>query len=70
MWAFLVCMLTERFTHLSILQQAAQHPFNVVFLGLLISLASIIPKYTTGVRELCSMSMQNTALTRRQFRDQ
>lgn len=49
MWAFFICSLTELTAGQSVLEQAAAHPISATFLGALISLASLAPKYVSGV---------------------
>ena len=49
MLAFALVSLTELTSHQSVLQQLQQAPGKTTFLMLLISVASIIPKYVSGV---------------------
>ena len=49
MWGFAAGVAAEFGSHESILQQAAGHPFGVTFFMLLISVASIMPKFASGV---------------------
>ena len=49
MWAFLICSLQELTSGVPVAQQALAHPISAAFLGLLISLASVAPKYVSGV---------------------
>lgn len=58
MWAFLICSLTEVTSGQSVAQQALAHPISATLLGLIISLASVAPKYVSGVP---LEELQNTA---------
>ena len=49
MWAFFICSLTELTSGQSVAQQALAHPISATLLGLLISLATLAPKYVAGV---------------------
>ena len=49
MWGFAAGVAAELGSHESILRQAAGHPFGVTFFMLLISVASIMPKFASGV---------------------
>ena len=49
MWGFAAGVAAELGRHESIVQQAAGHPFGVTFFMLLISVASIMPKFASGV---------------------
>ena len=49
MWGFAAGVAAELGSHESIVQQAAGHPFGVTFFMLLISVASIMPKFASGV---------------------
>jgi len=49
MWGFAAGVAAEFGSHESILQQAGGHLFGVTFFMLLISVASIMPKFASGV---------------------
>ena len=49
MWAFLICSIQELTSGQPVLQQAAAHPIATTFLGLILSIASLAPKYISGV---------------------
>lgn len=49
MWAFLICSIQELTSGQSVTQQAAAHPIAATFLGLILSVASLAPKYVSGV---------------------
>lgn len=49
MWAFLICSLQELFGGQSVTQQAIAHPISASFLGIILSIASVAPKYVSGV---------------------
>lgn len=49
MWGFAAGVAAELGSHESIVRQAAGHPFGVTFFMLLISVASIMPKFASGV---------------------
>ena len=49
MWAFLICAIQEVFSGQSVTQQALAHPVSATFLGLILSIASVAPKYVSGV---------------------
>jgi len=49
MWAFLICSLQELLYGQSVVQQFQAHPVATVFLGLTLSVASVAPKYVSGV---------------------
>ncbi len=49
MWGFAAGVAAELGSHESIVQQAAGHPFGVTFFMLLISVASVMPKFASGV---------------------
>jgi hypothetical protein len=48
MLAFVAVAFGELTTHKSVLEQVPTVPFRIIFVSLLISAASIIPKYSSG----------------------
>ena len=49
MWAFLICSIQELLYNQSVVQQFQSHPVAAAFLGLTLSIASVAPKYVSGV---------------------
>ena len=63
MWGFAAGVAAEFGSHESILQQAGGHLFGVTFFMLLISVASIMPKFASGVPigEKCDLLFRSHA---------
>lgn len=49
MWAFLICSIQELLYGQPVSQQALSHPISATFLGIILSVASVAPKYISGV---------------------
>ena len=49
MWAFLICSIQEFFSGQTVTQQAVAHPVSATFLGIILSIASLAPKFVSGV---------------------
>lgn len=61
MWAFAALALGEWQSGKTTLQQATEHPVAAVMFSLLISIASLAPKFAAG-RSLSELSVRTTSL--------